>query len=41
MKDYRSQMMVEIMSLELEISRLQQLCKANGIDYEDPNQIPF
>ena len=40
-KDYRNRLHHKIDSLELEISRLHRLCKANDIDSADPDGVPF
>lgn len=40
-KHYRHRLHMEIINLEIEIERLQKKLEENGIDYEDPNGVPF
>lgn len=40
-KDYRHDLHYDIDKAEREVTRLQELCTKNGIDYYDPNGIPF
>lgn len=41
LKDYRHQLHRDIATLEMEIRRLQKLCRDHGIDPENPNGMPF
>jgi hypothetical protein len=41
LKSYRRDLQKEIILLELEINRLKCLCKEAGINYTDPNTLPF
>jgi hypothetical protein len=40
-KNYRHELHQTIYSLETQVERLKALCRANGIDPQDPEGIPF
>ena len=40
-KNYRSEIYAALEKSEAEVARLVKLCKANGLDHEDPDGIPF